>query len=370
MNQPRLSVVLSVFNGEDFLRDCIESVLKQTFKDFEFIIVDDGSTDSTAQIISSFAASDPRVRSFRHSNKGRALSLNDGIEAANSDLIARIDADDVALPDRFKKQVSFMEMHTQVGVVGSAAHLIAPDGRKLATVQPPLSDSEIRQKMLSHNVINHPTAVMRRELVAAVGGYRRQLVDCDDYDLFFRIGERSTLANLPEVLLLKRVHRNEASVQNLTHQTLSTIAARRAADFRKNGRPDPLDRVEEITPAFLREIGVDDEEVRETLIGTYAYWADLLETVDSEYTLNIVEQLLELCPSNRSLVSNALLAAAKIYWMRGDRAKALWFAGRALMWRPIVAGRPIKRAFLRLANGREANLSASQLALGFRRESD
>lgn len=354
MNLPNISVVMSVFNGRGFLSVAIESILNQTLRDFEFVIINDGSTDGAADILSQYERSDNRVRVLHQDNKGRALSLNDGINHAKGSLIVRMDADDIALPDRLEKQLAFMEQHADVGLLGGALDLIGPEGAKLVSIRPPTDDFSIRSAMISKNAIHHPTVIMRKELVLAVGGYRKPLLDSDDYDLFLRLGERSRLANLRETVLWKRVHRNQASVRNLTHQALCTLAARTAARLRKRGAPDPIGGVREITPELLHQMGVGAEEIRQTLIGVYAYWIDLLRSADAQSALPLIDRQLELCQSdkaNRVAASNALMSAAEIYWRQRKRAKALQSVRRAILLRPIVAGRPVKRLFARIAKG-------------------
>src|SRR5260370_151977 len=150
MSSPPVSMLMSVFNGEAFLPQALESILGQTFGDFEFIIIDDGSTDTTAQILSDYAKQDERVRVFNQGNKGRAASLNDGIDLARAEYIARMDADDIALPHRLKEQIRFMERHPEVGLLGGAVELIGPEGQVLAEVRPPLDASQIRCLLLRY----------------------------------------------------------------------------------------------------------------------------------------------------------------------------------------------------------------------------
>src|ERR1700719_2523166 len=196
---------MRALNGDAFLAEAVESILAQTVTDFEFIIIDDGSTDKTPEILSMYADRDARVRVFQQENRGRAESLNRGIELSRSRYIARMDADDIALPDRLNEQVNFLAHHPEVGLLGGAFELITGSGR-LRTVRPPLDDQHIRTLMLRFNPMCHPTVMMRKDLVLASGGYRKALLDADDYDLWLRIGERSRLANLDKVVLQYRLH--------------------------------------------------------------------------------------------------------------------------------------------------------------------
>lgn len=353
MNAPSISVVMSVFNGEAFLSEAIESILEQTCRDFEFLVIDDGSSDKTAEILADYASRDRRIRVVRHENKGRAASLNIGISLAAGGYIARMDADDVALPHRLQDQLDFMERHLEVGLLGGAAEIINRAGRISSIYRPPLEDSEIRLKLFRNNVFFHPTVIMRNEVVRDSGGYRKALLDADDYDLWLRIAERSQMANLPGPVLRYRIHSEQVSVQNLRHQVLCVLAACAAASVRRGGGIDPLSHIEEITPQFLDSLGVKIEEIRQALLDRYTYWIDVLGPNEPEAVLRVIEGLLQLPVaeriSDRSVLANTWLKAAGIHYRQGRSGRAIISAGRAVLVRPIVAGRPVKRTFARLA---------------------
>ncbi|MHB8753369.1 MAG: glycosyltransferase [Candidatus Acidiferrales bacterium] len=352
MSFPRLCVVMSVFNGQAFLAEAIESILNQTFRDFEFIIIDDGSTDKTAEILSVYARDDARIRVIHHENKGRTASLNIGISVAKGDYIARMDADDIALPDRFQQQIDFLERYAEIGLLGGAIDLIEDTGRVLRTVQPPVEDSEIKSMMLHSNPMWHPSVVMRKDVAVAAGGYRKAFKESEDYDLFLRIGERSQLANLANPVLQYRVHAKQVSVRNMRHQVECLLAARAAASLRKRGRPDPLWDAEEITPEILLSLEVTPEEVRQRFLGSCNYWMHLLKDANGDSALRVIEELLQLSGTgvtDRWIFSDAWLVAAGIHYKAHRPTKALLAAGHAVFLRPIVAGRPLKRALSRLA---------------------
>jgi hypothetical protein len=363
MGSPIVSVVMSVFNGQAFLSEAIESILSQTFRDFEFIVIDDGSTDRTAEILASYASRDERMRVLQQENKGRAESLNIGIGLAKGDYIARMDADDVAMPHRLKEQVDFMERHAEVGLLSGAFELIDTTGQVINTVRLPLEDSEIKSVMLRHNAMCHPAVLMRKEVVVASGGYRKPLLDADDYDLWLRMSERSRLANLGKPVLQYRIHSDQVSVRNLRHQVLCVLAARAAASLRKRGSPDPLSHVEEVTPQLLDTLGVNMVEIRQALLHSYNFWIDVLGPSEPEAALRVIEGFLQLPGAerfDRSVLANAWLKAAGIHYRQGRRGKAMLSAGRAVRVRPIVAGRPVKRAFTRLAAALKGCLGATR----------
>lgn len=350
---PAVSVAMSVFNGQAFLREAVESILAQTFTDFEFIIIDDGSTDKTAEILSQYAKRDGRVRVVSQENRGRAESLNRGIELARAPLIARMDADDISLPHRLKEQVDCLKDHPEVGLLGGAYERIDADGRARGIARFPVSDSEIRTVMLQDNPICHPAVMMRKEVALACGGYRKQLLDADDYDLWLRIAEHTQLANLDQIILKYRIHRRQASTQNTKHQTWCVLAARAAASLRRRGGPDPLSHAKEVTPEVLRDLGVTEAETQRALVGAYGYWMRAFYQTDPELALRIFnDDLLRLSSANpieRPVLADLWLKAAAIHYRQGRLLQALLSASRGVLIRPIVAGRPIKRAVTRLA---------------------
>ncbi len=350
-SRPTVSVVMSVYNGEAFLPEAIESILGQTLREFEFLVVDDGSTDRTAEILAGYASRDRRVRVVRHENKGRAASLNVGIGLATGKYIARMDADDIAMPYRLEEQMEFMERHPEVGLLGGAIELINTAGHVIKTSRPPLEDSEINSTMLRYNPMFHPTVVMRKEVALAAGGYRKALLDGDDYDLWLRMGERGRLANLGKTMVQYRVHSEQVSIRNLEHQTQCVLAARTAATLRRRGMPDPLSDIEEITPLLLETLGVTAAETQEALLGAYGYWTEILELTDPEAALRVIEGLLQLPSAGNfpgSALADALLKAAGIHYRQGRHGKAVASAGLAVLARPIIAGRPLKKAYTRI----------------------
>jgi hypothetical protein len=352
MRNPLVSVVMSVFNGQTFLSEAVESILHQSFQDFEFVVIDDGSTDGTVDILSTFAKRDKRVRVVRQHNQGRPKSLNDGIGFASGRYIARMDADDIAFPNRLETQIDFMEQNPEVGLLGGAFERINSAGQTIDIIRPPLEDSQIRSIMERYNPMCHPAVLMRRDLVVATGGYRKPLLDADDYDLWLRLAERSKLANLDQVILRYRIHPNQVSVKNARHQVLCVLAARAAASLRRSGRPDPLSNIEEITSELVGTMGVSDSEQGELLVSGYAYWMHALRRSDPEAALPMVEEIWSLSASGfvtRPTLADALLIAADIHRKQGRPLKALVWGARALRARPIVAGRFVRDALRRLA---------------------
>lgn len=205
MERPRVSVLMSVYNGERYLAEAVESILNQTFTDFEFIIVDDGSTDGTCVCLDAFR--DQRIVRLRNeTNIGLRRSLNKGLKLARGEYVARMDADDVSLPRRLEAQVAFMDAHPEVGVVGCAIRCIDSSGFTIRKVCHPTGHGPILWQLFFYTPIAHPTAVYRRAIVERVGGYDPSFAHAEDRDLWRRVSSVARLANLRETHLLYRVH--------------------------------------------------------------------------------------------------------------------------------------------------------------------
>lgn len=218
---PVVSVILPVYNGERFLKEAVDSILVQTFTDFELIIVDDCSMDSTSLILTEYATRDTRIRVMRQSrNMGIVEALNTGSHAATGQYIARMDVDDISLPERFERQVEYLNSHPDVGVLGTGVQLIDVLGKKQTIVTLPPDYIQIYWSLFFCNPIVHPTVMMRRDLFLRARGYRTGYPE--DYDLWRRMASLTRLANLPEVLLLLRKHLSNLS---LTHEAYSLASA-------------------------------------------------------------------------------------------------------------------------------------------------
>lgn len=228
--RPKISVLMAVYNGSRYLGEAIDSILQQTYTDFEFLILDDGSTDETPHLLQRYAALDARIHILNRPNQGLTRSLNQMLSLARGEFIARMDADDVALPDRFVQQVKLLESDSQIACVGGSYDIIDDRGEWLFRVELPESDAEIQQQLLSgQTAIQHPCAMMRRITLEQVGGYDETLKTSQDIDLWLRIGEVGTLANVPQVILKYRVHEQSVSGRKLRQQSQNVkLACERA----------------------------------------------------------------------------------------------------------------------------------------------
>jgi glycosyltransferase involved in cell wall biosynthesis len=203
--QPKISVLMSVYNGERFLREALESILGQSFGDFEFVVVNDGSRDATAAMLD--ACRDPRLRVFHIENRGLPAALNYGLEHCRADLVMRMDADDVAYPHRFAALLEDWEAAGRPEVFGSGADYISEEGRSLWGVDMPLDDAAIRAELLApagRLSIMHPTVLLVKDAVLACGGYDPTFKNGQDYDLWLRMTSHSRFGNSPRRLLKYR----------------------------------------------------------------------------------------------------------------------------------------------------------------------
>lgn len=282
MGQPQVTVVIPVWNGELYLGKAIESILAQDFRDFELIIVDDGSTDRSMRIASSFAC-DQRVRILSQANAGVVAARNAGLSAARSEYVAFLDADDIAKPTRLSKQLAYLHAHPDVAVVGSHITYFEDKRGEFRTQKFAVGASNVASALETGNSMAQPAVMLRKSLVIAVGGYREAFrYGAEDYDLWLRLVEKHELNNLPEVLTLYRVHQESLTHRRRHDQAFGAMAAACAHRRRMAGRPDPLDGISvPLSPAILPRLGLSEAEeamFMPTLFGILAKHHDSPET--------------------------------------------------------------------------------------------
>jgi glycosyltransferase involved in cell wall biosynthesis len=200
-----VSVLLPVYNAGPALGRAIESILAQDDPDFELILIDDGSTDVSRELIRDYARRDERIRPVLHErNMGLAGTLNEGIELASNPLVARMDQDDESLPNRLRVQAAFMERRPGVAVAGSWVYHMGAKRRFDRLVEFPTEPDQIRAQLPRENCIYHPSVMFRRDEILALGGYRPEFKNAEDYDLWLRVSKVHDLAVIPEPLLRYR----------------------------------------------------------------------------------------------------------------------------------------------------------------------
>ena len=232
MNRPMVSVVMPAYNVERYVEEAIQSILDQTFRDFEFIIIDDGSTDGTGDIIDRHAAADPRIVYVQNqSNLGQTKSMNKGIELARGKYICRMDADDISYPDRFEKQLAFMEENPDVVISGGIMEVCNRDMKLICRRIYNLTDVEIRRKLFRYSPFCHPSTIYRTEGAKTIGGYSEVIFPAEDYDFYFRLGRLGAFANLPDVIYKMRVNPSGISYSNIRKSEIMTLYVRLKAVF-------------------------------------------------------------------------------------------------------------------------------------------
>lgn len=212
MAAPKVSVILMVMNGGTLIEECIRSVLAQTMRNFEFIIIDDGSTDQTWDKINSY--NDPRIRAVKQENRGIAASANRGLALASASYIARIDHDDLMMPTRLEKQSAYLDAHPDVALVNTYAQLIY--GHRLSNdfYRAPVNSNALRLRLVFENPVVQPSVMMRTDIVRSLGGYNegRQFLNlAEDFELWTRIARNNALVTIPEVLTHYRIRLDSAS---------------------------------------------------------------------------------------------------------------------------------------------------------------
>lgn len=211
-NQPRISVITTVHNGERFLAEALDSILSQTFADFEYLVVDDLSTDGSPGILQRYAERDDRIVLLRteaqinHSN-----AINTALKRAQGEFVAILDADDVAQPSRLERQVAFLEAKPEVGAAGTYAQQIDEEGRVGQVLSYPTTCQMARWDILFATPILHSAAMMRRSLLVEIGGYSVQWRYANDYSLWAELIKHTGIASLPEVLVSYRRHSQQTS---------------------------------------------------------------------------------------------------------------------------------------------------------------
>jgi glycosyltransferase involved in cell wall biosynthesis len=267
-SDPLLSVVMAVYNGETYLETAICSVLGQSFTDFEFLIIDDGSEDGTAEIIHAYEQRDARIKVIQQDHAGLIPSLNRGCSIAKGRYIARLDSDDIAMKDRFRLQVAHMTRHPETVLLGSRTECIDHAGQVLFTMNWPGWSEGLRDYLLLDCYVAHTAAMFHKDTFSQLGGYRPQFQDAEDYDLFLRMSDQHVVDNLPVVLCQYRLHQQQVSARKLSQQAVSGIGIRLATTARRAGRPEPQWAGPTISRSDLIRYGINPARI-DSLVATF-----------------------------------------------------------------------------------------------------
>ncbi|MGD9921567.1 MAG: glycosyltransferase family 2 protein [Pseudorhodoplanes sp.] len=324
----QVSVVLPARNAAPWIETAIASIQRQTFSNLELIVVDDHSVDNTRDLLISSAVADSRIRLISSRGRGLVAALNTGIAEARAPLIARMDADDIARPNRLEIQTAFLERHPSVAVVGAQVQPVdlagQPSGK---TTNYPTEPEDISRELVQRGcVISHPTVLMRRAALDAAGGYRAVTEMAEDYDLWLRIAEHNAIANLPEVLLDYRMHPDQISHGLNWSQRFARDLAVISARARRQGEKDPLEDITAPIQFQDQSNSADSNlplEVQQLISGYIAACAAFL-SADDVHDLDAIETVARngLFGDGRKVRGQLMALAARAAWRRRSPARA------------------------------------------------
>jgi hypothetical protein len=256
VSRPKVTVLMSVYNGERFLRPAIESVLGQTFREFEFLIIDDGSSDASAAIVNGYK--DPRIKLVHNAaNIGLTRSLNRGLELALGVHIARMDCDDISEPGRLERQLAYLGEHPECAVVGCAYGVIDSQDRNRFSIYETDAHAFLAWSLCFQNPLAHPSVLMRADAVRAAGGYDTRRIYSQDYDLWWRLSRLGQLSSLPERLFKLRRHRESLTSRHLREQKETAGRIRAEHLGRLLGATGDLELHEQLESGDCESLGED-----------------------------------------------------------------------------------------------------------------
>lgn len=354
---PRVTAVIPVFNGARFIAAAIGSLQRQSLADIEILVVDDASTDTTAEIVTGIAAADPRVRLLRQPRGSQATANNLAETQAQAPLLAKLDADDIALPDRLAKQAAFLDAHPACGAVATKAWLIDTDGYRHGVPGRPTTAEAIHAHLFRFrsNPLVTSSAMLRRDLYRVVGGERACFGNCHDLDLWLRLGRITTIAAIDEPLVEYRVHADQVSLTHLQQQAVECVAAFEADARRAQGLPDPFSVTSpRVTAADLERLGVSASHLDDVIAAhVHGRHEALLATGMSSEAQTLLQAQLNATyttpPTSRRRAYQCLMAIRQA--LQATRLKdqiELFVSGLALVPQslPWLVGQFLKRQIL------------------------
>ena len=242
-NKPFVSVLMPAYNAEKYIELAIESILNQTYENFEFIIVDDCSTDSTHKIIKKYSIKDKRIKLLRNKiNSGVAKSLNNGLKICKGKYIVRMDSDDWSYPNRIEKQVKYMEKNPEISVSGGATVVCNEKLNPIGIRHYPTEDSKIRESILRLNPIAHPASIWRKDELLKTQLYPH-ITGAEDYALIIELSSFSKLGNIPEILIKFRVHTKSVSNSAIVLQQKVSLYISDMAVYEYGYKPTSKDKI-------------------------------------------------------------------------------------------------------------------------------
>lgn len=313
MADPRVTVLMPAFNASRFIPSAIESVLNQTYDDWELVIIDDASRDDTRTVVRSFH--DARIRLVEQDvNSGVASSLNLGLKVARGELVARLDADDIAYPERLSLQVAYLASHPECGVLGTSFDRIDEEGRQFERCIVPCNPTVVRWRLLTWNVLAHSSVMFRRNLALKVGGYDETAHNAEDHALWARLGLISEIAQLPDVLVAYRDNPNGV-IRQATRRSGSLEVSQTLFSL-VSGSEVPLDVVRCLRGQPPTELARTASCMIARTILTRALWAMLRRARSDDERVELVslwrEQLERLCEIAPATTINSLWLSARV----------------------------------------------------------
>lgn len=326
---PKVSVICSVYNGENGLRRAVESVLNQTMADIEFIIVDDASTDASPEILAEF--DDARIVLTRNaSNMGLSASLNRALQLARGEFVARQDHDDFSLPQRFEQQLKFLEAHSEVGVLGTQMETVDEQGALLNIYTVPTKHGMLAWNLFFDRSFAHPSVMMRRELVLKVGGYDESFLVSQDLDLWVRLLFETRFANLPEALIRYQSSPKAASQRRASEQFSNRMQMRQKLASQLLEQEVPLKVIKWLDASQRENCSLSREQRKTVLEFIYDVYAAMQEKGfieeedDAEVYPDLLERILSVgeCATDGSKGKLSDALAGKISWALSNPGKA------------------------------------------------
>jgi len=277
MKNPKVTVLMSVYNGERYLQKAIDSILGQTFNDFEFLIVNDGSTDKTVEILENY--NDPRIKIINNEkNIGLTKSLNKGLKLARGEYIARQDADDISMPERLEKELEFLGKNKNVALVGTDYFLINEKDKIIDKINCLTESKDLKEKLLKGNQFGHGSVMFRRECIDKVGVYREEFKFAQDFDFLLRISEVYDVANISEPLYKWRINIKSVSVKKKMFQDkYASLAIELAKERRQSGK-DKLQSLNKKEIDKLLDELISDTRIQDKrkIAEGYCFWSRVL----------------------------------------------------------------------------------------------
>jgi len=263
---PTISVVMPVFNASRYLASAIESVRQQSFSDWELLCIDDGSSDGSRELVQDFVSRDSRIRLVACPHRGIVATLNEGVRLCRAEFIARLDADDLALPNRFQLQLDYLRRAPTLAMMGGAYQTIDAGDCVWKTQYPPQSSAEIRLALQHSNCIAHSSVMIRREILERFQGpYRAHFPLAEDYDLWLRMAAEYAIGSCPAIILQYRRDLETTKPERIVQQTLSTLGVQLSNIFRTNGDPDRAADWKQLDQATLLSEGLSQSSVHKSI---------------------------------------------------------------------------------------------------------